>query len=129
MKILDWIKVWLGSWGPGPACYFCGAHESDDSKPDLYRIEHVSICRTCLLQPMGFMALESLHWQNVPWTVPGCMNCLMSVPQEQLEPAVRRGWYFCGQCASDREVRRYWERVSRKMWERRARISGVKVCR
>jgi hypothetical protein len=127
MKIMEWVKEWVRSWPPRPACYFCAAKESDELRLVLCQYDDLLVCSNCLHCSTTFWALDSIYWDKHPEEIPPCKHCRKVVPPDQLVQDVRPDWYFCMGCAYDSDVILYWKRIYRRMWERRARGLGVKL--
>jgi len=127
MKILEWVKDWIESRPSVRICHFCHARESEDSKLALFHRKDLLVCIDCLRLPNSFWALDSMLWDEYPDEIPACKHCHKVVPPDQLEPAVTLEWYFCQGCASSREIFLYWNRINRRLFERRAKDLGVKL--
>lgn len=117
MKILERAKEWARAMGSGPACYFCGRSETGKLGNVVCWFGDVLMCRRCLDEPMSLVALDMLYWAEHPEEVPPCRQCGRLVAYYQLAPL--HGWYLCEGCASDGDVVLYWNRIHRRMAERR----------
>lgn len=117
MKILEKVKEWTRAMGSGPACDFCGRYETGKLGNVLFQFGDVLICRDCLRQPMGMLGLDMLYWDDHPEEVPPCRHCGKIVSSCQLNPL--HNWYFCDECTRDFDVTLQWNRVHRRMMERR----------
>jgi len=126
MKILEWIKEWMES-RPSKICYFCHARESEDSRLALFHCRDLLVCSDCIRLPHCCWALDSMLWDEYPEEIPACKHCHKVVPPDQLEPVVTLEWYFCAGCATNSDIIRYWERINRRLRQRRARELGVKL--
>lgn len=126
MKILDWAIGWVRSLRPGLICFYCGKHESEDPTHAMLHYKDVLVCRKCLNQPMASYALDMMYWHYQPEKIPPCKHCRKVVPAAALDPVARDDWYFCVDCASNDNVRLYWERTRRRMWERQAKELGLR---
>jgi len=117
MEILERAKEWARALAPGRRCHFCGQHETGKLGSVVCRFGKVLMCRSCLSQPMALVALDMLYWAEHPEEVPPCRQCGRAVVRRELAPL--HGWYFCTECAVDGDVVLYWDRVHRRMTERR----------
>jgi hypothetical protein len=117
MRILERAKEWARAKWSGPTCYFCGQHETGKLGSALCQFEDVLMCRRCLSGPMSLVALDMLYWAKHPDEAPPCRHCGRVVAYQELWPL--HDWYFCAECAFDGDVVLYWNRVHRRMMERR----------
>jgi hypothetical protein len=129
VKILERAKEWVRSRWPGPACYFCDAKESEESKLVLFHYDDLLICPDCLRNPTTFWALDCMYWDEHPEETPPCQHCRKVVTTDQLAQAVRTDWYFCVDCMCESDVMLYWNRIHRRILERRAKELGFRMCR
>jgi Zn finger protein HypA/HybF involved in hydrogenase expression len=70
----------------------------------------VEVCTRCERKPEVFRRLDLEYWGEHPDRVPSCKHCGKSVSPKQLEH-VLDDWYLCPDCASNREVLRYFDEL------------------
>jgi hypothetical protein len=129
MKIMEGIKEWMLSNRSGHDCFFCGTRQSEDANTVLYDYKDVLVCRRCLCVTKTSSDLAQTYWAHFPEKMPACMNCRQLPPEGDLWVAIGPEWHFCTDCLDHDDVKAHWQRVCRKLYERRWKELGIRKCR